>query len=145
MFNCIIYKFNNNYIIIIYKIVYIMSHSNKLIDRYLKKENLIDYYITNRICMLVNNPIDFKNIKSNLYFLGYTNYLGKNSINILLENKKYKIIEKLIKYNINILLFNDAFERNLLNDLLLHNYFYDFINDNYLKEVVLKQKSIIRF
>ena len=48
-----------------------MSHLNKLIDRYLKKENLIDYYITNRICMLVNNPTDFKNIKSNLYYKVY--------------------------------------------------------------------------
>ena len=108
-----------------------MEHINSydMLDKYLKKINLVDYYITKNICQLVEDEKSLNFIISNPMLLGVVNKSNKNSLIILLENKKYEIIIDLIKMNNNLLKFKNYNENTLFNILLQHDSLYDFIND----------------
>lgn len=99
----------------------------KTYDLYLKKVDLIDYYITKNITKLVENKESFNFILDNIFLLSVVNKSNKNSLIILLENKKYDIIKKIIKTNNDILKFKNYNENTLFNILLQHPYFYDII------------------
>jgi hypothetical protein len=101
---------------------------NKL-DKYLKKVDLIDYYITKNICKLIENNDSYNFIVNNPMLLGVINKSNKNSLIILLENKKYEKIINLININNELLKFKNYNENTLFNILLQHNYLYDFINE----------------
>lgn len=97
------------------------------IDKYLEQVDLVDYYITKNIVNLVKNDNELENIMDNIFILSYNNKINKNSLNILLENKEYKIIEKLIKYNNLILDYKNKNEQNLFMNLVEIEYFHDLI------------------
>ena len=97
----------------------------KKYDLYLKKIDLIDYYITKNIIKLVENKESFNFLLNNIFLLSIVNKINKNSLIILLENKKYDYLKKIIKTNNDVLKFKNYNENTLFNVLLQHNYFYD--------------------
>lgn len=102
------------------------SEINKIIQ-YQTKVSLIDCYITKNINKIVKNKNELKFIKNNNFLLGITNKLGKNSLNILLENSNFKILKELIEDDIRILRFKNRNEKNLLMTLISYEEFYPLI------------------
>jgi hypothetical protein len=88
-------------------------------DEYIKQISNTELNITKNILLYIKDPIKYKFIKDNVILLGFNNKLGKNSLNILLENKEYDIIKDLIKTNYKILNFKNLLEKNFLQSLLL--------------------------
>lgn len=88
-------------------------------DEYIKQISNTELEITKNILLYVKDPNKYEYIKDNLILLGFNNKLGKNSLNILIENKEYDIIKDLIKYNYKILNFKNLLEKNLLQSLIL--------------------------
>ena len=86
----------------------------KKLKKFNKKVSLIDCYITKNINKIIDIKEDFEFIKNNNYVLGITNKLGKNSLNILLENSQFKILKELIEYDVRILRFKNRNEKNFL-------------------------------
>lgn len=111
---------------------------NKVI-LYNKRVSLIDFYITKNINSLVTNKKELDFIKTNNYLLGITNKLGKNSLNILLENSKFAILNELIDYDVRILRFKNRNEKNFLMSLMSYEEFYPLIN----KLLKIKTSKII--
>jgi hypothetical protein len=111
---------------------------NNIFDKYLIKVDLIDYYITKNICSLIEKEESYNIIINNPILLSVVNKLNKNSLMILLENKKYEIIKNLIATNNNLLGFKNYNENTLFNILLQHNILYDYIN-----EIILTFNSCI--
>jgi hypothetical protein len=111
---------------------------NNTFDKYLIKVDLIDYYITKNICSLIEKEESYNFIINNPILLSVVNKLNKNSLMILLENKKYEIIKNLIATNNNLLGFKNYNENTLFNILLQHNILYDYIN-----EIILTFNSCI--
>ena len=99
---------------------------NKIM-RYSKHISLMDCYITKNINKLVMDKKELEFIKENIFLLGITNKLGKNSLNILLENGNYKIIIELVDYDARILRYKNRNEKNLLMSLLSNEDYYSFI------------------
>lgn len=99
------------------------------IDKYLKKVDLIDYYITKNIIKIIKNKNEFDFIKSNIFLLSVTNKNDKNSLIILLDLKKFKIIRYLIDFDFKILSFKNFSENNLFTILLKYDYFYKYIEN----------------
>jgi len=108
---------------------------NELIKKYNSRISLIDYYITKNINSLVKSKTEYNFIKNNNYLLGLTNNLGKNSLNILLENSNYEIIKKLIEYDVRIINYKNTMEQNLLQSLITYEENYPLINK------ILEQQS----
>lgn len=104
-----------------------------------KKISLVDCFITKNINELVNKKEDFEFIKNNNYVLGITNKLGKNSLNILLENSQFKILKELIEYDVRILRFKNRNEKNFLMSLVSYEEFYPLI----IKLLKTKKNNII--
>jgi hypothetical protein len=100
---------------------------NKIL-RYSKNVSLIDCYITKNINTLVNDEKELQFIKENNFLLGITNKLGKNSLNILLENSNFKIIKEFIDHDVRILRYKSRNEKNFLMSLLSNEDFYPLIN-----------------
>jgi hypothetical protein len=112
-------------------------NKNLTIDLSNKNETGLKYTLT---------PI-YRAENDTVYFLFYNRSGKEITYDVILNNQvthrngsaslnEFEL-QPLCKYNkLNTLKF-------IVNDTNL--YFYDFINDNYLKEVVLKQKSIITF
>jgi hypothetical protein len=88
-------------------------------DEYIKQISNTELNITKNILLYIKDPVKYKFIKDNVILLGFNNKLGKNSLNILLENKEYDIIKDLIKTNYKILNFKNLLEKNFLQSLLL--------------------------
>ena len=110
-------------------------------DKYLKKINFVDYYLTKNILKLTNDDIFFNFINKNNFLLGLTNSLNENCLQILLKNKKYSFLINLIENDYNLLNVKDHNETCFFTCLIDHNYFYDFISHvilNYNKEFVIK-------
>jgi hypothetical protein len=105
------------------------NHTFDKFDKYLEKVDLIDYYITKNINKLVENRESYEFITENPFLLGVVNKSNKNSLIILLENKKYDIVMDLIKDNNNLLEIKNYNENTLFNILLQYNNFYDLIID----------------
>ena len=112
-------------------------NKNLIIDLSNKNELGLKYTLT---------PI-YRAENDTVYFLFYNRCGQQITYDIILNNQIVHIngstslnefeLQPLCQYNeLNTLKF-------IVNDTDV--YFYDFINDNYLKEVVLKQKSIIKF
>lgn len=99
------------------------------IEFLLKEVDLFDYYITKNICDLVKDHKFIEYINNKIFLLGYNNKLGKNSLNILLENKRFDVIINLLKNNYEILNIKNIYEQNLLQKMIIYDYFYDFIID----------------
>lgn len=98
-------------------------------DKYLKKVDLVEYYITKNICELIESDTESYNfIINNPILLGVVNKSNKNSLIILLENKKYEKIINLIEINNNLLLLKNYNENTLFNILLQYDNLYNFIN-----------------
>ena len=100
---------------------------NKVLS-YSKQVSLLDCYITKHIISLVGKKNELAFIKANNYLLGITNKMGKNSLNILLENSQFKIIKELIDHDVRILRFKNRNEKNFLMSLISYEEFYQFIN-----------------
>ena len=100
---------------------------NKILQ-YSKDVSLMDCYITKNINTLVKNKKELEFIKQNNFLLGITNKLGKNSLNILLENGNFKIIKEFIEYDIRILRYKNRNEKTFLMSLILNEKFFPLIN-----------------
>jgi hypothetical protein len=111
------------------------------IDICLQHVDMIDYYITKNIIEIITNKKNFEFIKSNIFLLAVNNKNNKNSLIILLENGKYKIVKELIEYDYKILYYKNIYENNLFKLLLNYDYFYDLILDkinNLEKNFIIK-------
>lgn len=107
---------------------------NKIVQ-YSKNVSLMDCYITKNIKKIVENKKELEFIKENNFLLGITNKLGKNSLNILLENGNFEIIKELVDYDVRILRYKNRNEKNFFMSLLSDEKFYPLINE------ILKTKS----
>jgi hypothetical protein len=96
--------------------------------QYNKQVSLIECYITKNICSLVKSDKELEFIKRNNFLLGITNKMGKNSLNILLENSSFPVIKELINYDVRILRFKNRNEKNFLMSLISYEEFYLLIN-----------------
>jgi hypothetical protein len=101
----------------------------EIINKYLEQVDLIDYYITKNITELVKNKNDIEIIKENIFLLEFNNKNNKNSLIILLESKKFDILESLINLNPKILICRTKTEETLLMSMLSYDYFYDTIDN----------------
>lgn len=113
------------------------KEKNKIIQ-YTKAVSLIDCYITKNINKLVKNKREVEFIKNNIFLLGITNKMGKNSLNILLENSNFEILKELIEYDIRILRLKNRNEKNFLMSLISYEEFYPLI-----LKIIKNQKSKI--
>jgi hypothetical protein len=121
------------------------------IDKYIKKVSIMEYYITQNICDIIdkNNKKELEFIKNNIYLLGLNNKLGNNSFNILLNNKKFDFIKSLIKTDETILNFCNHFEYNLLQSLIYYEVMHETIlnilknnnNKHFIKELILQKNA----
>lgn len=97
------------------------------IDQCMKQVDMIDYYITKNILKIISDEKKFEFIKSNIFLLSINNKNNKNALMIMLENGKYKLVEKLIEHEHEILNYKNIHENNLFKLLLSYDYFYDLI------------------
>jgi hypothetical protein len=104
-----------------------MNKEKNKIKQYTKAVSLIDCYITKNINTLVKNKKELDFIKNNNYLLGMTNKLGKNSLNILLENLNFLVLKELIEDDIRILRYKNRNEKTLLMSLISYEEFYPLI------------------
>lgn len=104
------------------------------IDKCMEQVDLVDYYITKNILKLVSNKKNLNFLMDNIFLLALNNKNNKNSLIILLENGKFKLIDKFISRNYQILNFKNIHENNLFKLLLTYNYFYDSIV-KYIKKI----------
>ena len=120
---------------------------NKLINQI----SSIDLDITKNINIYIKNKEKIELIKNNLIILGYNNKLGKNSLNILIENGNFTIIKEFIEFNYRILEFKNSSQKNLLQSLLviddLHKYLLELIvflnkKDNLFLDKIILEKDI---
>ena len=88
----------------------------------------MDCYITKNINVLIDNKKELEFIKENNFLLGITNKLGKNSLNILLENGNVKIIKEFLDYDVRILRYKNRNEKTFLMSLLSNDDFYPLIS-----------------
>jgi hypothetical protein len=93
----------------------------------IKQISSIDLNITKNINVYINDKDKIEYIKKNLIILGYNNKLGKNSLNILIENGNYNIIKELIELDYKILNFKNLSEKNLLQSLLVIDDLYKYL------------------
>ncbi len=123
------------------------------IDICLEQVDLIDLYITKNIIKLIENDNTYKFIKSNIFLLEVTNKNNKNSLNILIDNSRFDLIEQLIYYQPLILNFKNHNEINLIYTILAHDYFYDLINkiisnfnntisDNFIIKIITNKNNL---
>ena len=104
-----------------------MENTTVEFDKYLKKIDLIDYYITKNINELIEDKESYDFIVKNPFLFSVTNKSNKNSLIILLENRKYDIVLNLIENNNDLLKIKNYNENTLFNILLRYNNFYDLI------------------
>ena len=102
------------------------KEKNKIIQ-YTKSVSLIDCYITKNINKLVKNKKELEFIKINNFVLGITNKLGKNSLNVLLENSNFKVLKEIIEHDVRILRYKNRNEKTLLMSLVSYEEFYPLI------------------
>jgi len=116
-------------------------------NEYIKQISNTELEITKNILIYVKDPIKYEYIKENLILLGFNNKLGKNSLNILIENKEYDIIKDLIKTNYKILNFKNLLEKNLLQSIILidnlNTYILELIQFIYVKNKSFLNKIIL--
>ena len=93
----------------------------------IKQISSIDLNITKNINIYIKDKEKMEYIKKNLIILGYNNKLGKNSLNILIENGNYSIIKELIELDYKILNFKNLSEKNLLQSLLVVDELYKYL------------------
>lgn len=119
-----------------------MKKNNSInIEKCMEPVDMTDYYITKNILKIISKKKNFDFLKNNIFLLAINNKNNKNSLIILLENGKYKFVEKLILYDYQILNFKNIHENNLFKSLLLYHYFYDLI----LKSIIdLDRKFVIK-
>jgi hypothetical protein len=98
------------------------------IKLYSKDISLTENYITQNINKLIKDKKELDFIKNNIFLLGITNKLGKNSLNILLENFNDKIIKEFVEYDVRILRYKNRNEKNLLMSMITNENLYEFIN-----------------
>lgn len=104
------------------------NNINDEFDKYFKKVDLVDYYITKNICDLIKSEQSYNFIMNNPILLSVVNKSNKNSLIILLENKYYDEVIHLIETNNDILKFKNYNENTLLNIMVQYNEMYNFIN-----------------
>lgn len=100
---------------------------NEYIKKYFKETSSLEYYITENILKLIENDKFIKELENNIIILGFTNKIGKNALMILLENRKYDKIEKIVNINSEVLNYKSIFERNLLQLMLYHDNLHNLI------------------
>jgi hypothetical protein len=105
------------------------------IVKYGKNVSLMDCYITKNIIKIVDDKKELEFLKENNFLLAITNKMGKNSLNILLENGKNDIIMELLEHDIRILRYKNVDEKTFFMSLLSYDFFYPQINK------ILKKKS----
>ena len=118
------------------------------IDKYIKKVSIMDYYITHNICDIILNKKEVEFLKKNIYILALNNKQGNNSLNILINNKKFDFIKDIIKHNKCVLKICNSHEYNLFQSLIFYEVMYDTINEilldeniSFLTHIILKKNS----
>jgi hypothetical protein len=101
--------------------------NDKIFEKYISETTIVDYYITENIIILLEDNIFKNNIKENIILLGKVNKNGLNSLNILLENKKYDHIKEFIDFDYKILNYKNRNEKNIFQSLLLYIELTDYI------------------
>ena len=101
--------------------------NDKIFEKYISETTIIDYYITENIIILLEDENFKNNIKENIILLGKVNKNGLNSLNILLENKKYDFIKEFIDFDYKILNYKNRNEKNIFQSLLLYIELIDYI------------------
>ena len=98
------------------------------IKKYIKKIDFTNFFITDNILDLIENRENLEFLKENILLLSINNFNNKYGLLILLENRKFQIIEELIENNYYILGFKNLTNNNFLKELLNYEYFYEYIN-----------------
>jgi hypothetical protein len=106
---------------------------------FFKEVSAIELYITKNILTLIKNKNFLKELEKNIIILGLNNKIGKNALIILLENRCYKHIKKIISLNSDVLNYKNSNERNLLQSMLYHDSMHD-----YIYEIITTNKNIYK-
>jgi hypothetical protein len=104
---------------------------------YFKEVSSIELYITKNILTLIKNKKFVKKLEKSTTILGLNNKIGKNALIILLENRCYNDIKKIININSDVLNYRNTNERNLLQIMTYHDSMHDFIY-----EIITTTKNI---
>lgn len=94
---------------------------------FFKEVSATELYITKNIVSLIKNKNFIKELEKNIIILGLNNKIGKNALIILLENRCYEYIKKIISLNSDVLNYKNSNERNLLQSMLYHDNMHDYI------------------
>jgi hypothetical protein len=94
---------------------------------FFKEVSAIELYITKNILTLIKSKKFLKELGKNIIVLGLNNKIGKNALIILLENRCYEHIKKIVSLNSEVLNYKNSNERNLLQSMLYHDSMYDYI------------------
>jgi hypothetical protein len=94
---------------------------------FFKEVSATELYITKNILTLIKSKKFVKELENNTIILGLNNKIGKNALIILLENKCYEHIKKIISLNSDVLNYKNSNERNLLQSMLYHDDMHDYI------------------
>ena len=121
------------------------------IKKYIKKIDFTNFFITENILELIENRKNLEFLKENILLLSINNFNNKYGLLILLENRKFEIIEELIEKNYYILGFKNLTNNNFLKELLNYEFFYEYIN-KILNEIelsflikILNEKNNFKF
>jgi hypothetical protein len=104
---------------------------------FFKEVSANELYITKNILSLIKNKNFLKELEKNMVILGVNNKIGKNALIILLENRCYEHIKKIISLNSDVLNYKNSNERNLLQSMLYHDSMHD-----YIYELITTKKNI---
>lgn len=104
---------------------------------FFKEVSANELYITKNILSLIKNKNFLKELEKNIVILGVNNKIGKNALIILLENRCYEHIKKIISLNSDVLNYKNSNERNLLQSMLYHDSMHD-----YIYELITTKKNI---
>lgn len=104
---------------------------------YFKEVTSIELYITKNILTLIKTKKFIKELEKSTIILGLNNKIGKNALIILLENRCYDNIKKIISINSDVLNYRNTNERNLLQVMIYHDSMHD-----YIYEIITTTKNI---
>ena len=94
---------------------------------FFKEVSATELYITKNILTLIKSKKFVKELGNNTIILGLNNKIGKNALIVLLENRCYEHIKKIISLNCDVLNYKNSNERNLLQSMLYHDNMHDYI------------------
>ena len=121
-----------------------MTEKDRLF-KYLERDTLMDYFITKNITILIGTEEDKKIIMDNTWLLGFNNFTGKTSMNILIENNMVKNVIELIKHDYKILNFSTKSEKNIFQTIILYEEYHQIIIDILKFKIFERNEENIKF